>query len=156
MNNNINRITKGLAEACKECISVAYTDPSAKKEMLRGGGSNGGIMTKLLMPRPIEKIRISEDALNLCLEKGVVPFDYFILTPSQLKKKYGHFFSSNAKNLEDAHEKGQYLTGDHNIPNKAILEKMFELCESDPDADISESDFIVHISTRVGLHFSCS
>lgn len=32
MNNNLNRITKGLAEACKECISVAYNDPSAKKE----------------------------------------------------------------------------------------------------------------------------
>ena len=138
MNNNINRITKGLAEACKECINVAYNDPSAKKEMLRGGGSNGGIMTKLLMPRPIENIRISEDALNLCLEKGVVPFDYFILTPSQLKKKYGNFFGSNAKTLEAAHALGHYLTGDHNIPNKAVLEKMFELCENDPDAELSE------------------
>ncbi len=37
MNNNIDRITKGLAEACKECISVAYNDVSAKKEILRGG-----------------------------------------------------------------------------------------------------------------------
>lgn len=138
MNNNINRITKGLAEACKECIKVAYNDPSAKKEILRGGGGNGGIMTKLLMPRPIENIRISEDALNLCLEKGVVPFDYFILTPSQLKKKYGNFFGSNAKTLEACHAVGHYLTGDHNIPNKAVLEKMFELCENDPNAELSE------------------
>lgn len=38
MNNNIQRITKGIAEACKECISVAYNDASAKKEILRGGG----------------------------------------------------------------------------------------------------------------------
>ena len=37
MNNNIDRITKGLAEACKECISCAYNDPSAKKEIMRGG-----------------------------------------------------------------------------------------------------------------------
>lgn len=66
-------------------------------------------MTRLLMPRPINKIRISEDALNVCLEKGVIPFDYFILTPAQLKKKYGHFFKSNAKTIEAAHEMGQYV-----------------------------------------------
>ena len=32
MNNNVDRIIKGLAEACKECIFVAYNDPAAKKE----------------------------------------------------------------------------------------------------------------------------
>lgn len=138
MNNNIDRITKGLAEACKECITVAYSDPSAKKEILRGGGSSGGIMTRLLMPRPINKIRISQDALQLCIEHNVVPFDYFILTPQQLKKKYGNFFTSNEKTIEACHKIGHYLTADHNIPNKAMLEKMFELCEEDPSADVSE------------------
>lgn len=136
MNNNIDRINKGLAEACKECISVAYNDPSAKDKILKGGGSNGGLMTKLLMPRPINHIRISEDALNLCLENDVVPFDYFILPRKQLKDKYGNFFSSNAKDIEKAHEAGQYLTGDHNIPNKAMIDKMFELCEEDPTAPV--------------------
>ena len=97
MNNNIDRINKGLAEACKECISVAYNDPSAKHEILRGGGSSGGIMTRLLMPRPISKIRISEDALNICLEKDVVPFDYFILTQNQLRKKYKNFLCQMKK-----------------------------------------------------------
>ena len=38
MNNNIDRITKGLAEACKECISCAYNDPSAKKRNNERGG----------------------------------------------------------------------------------------------------------------------
>ena len=38
MNNNIDRINKGLASACKECIEVAYNDLSAKKEILRGVG----------------------------------------------------------------------------------------------------------------------
>lgn len=137
MNNNIDRITKGLAEACKECIIVAYDDPSAKAEILRGGGSSGGIMTRLLMPRPINKIRISEDALNLCLDKGVAPFDFFILTPQQLRKKHGHFFSSNAKDVELAHQQGQFITADHNIPNTAMLNKMFELCEKNPDTDVS-------------------
>lgn len=138
MNNNIDRITKGLAEACRECILVAYNDPSAKKEILRGGGSSGGIMTRLLMPRPINKMKISEDALRVCLENDVVPFDYFILTPAQLRKKYGHFFSSNEKTIEGCHKVGHYLTGDHNIPNKAMLEKMFELCESNPGASVSK------------------
>ena len=138
MNNNIDRINKGLAEACKECISVAYNDPSAKHEILRGGGSSGGIMTRLLIPRPISKIRISQDALNICLEKGVVAFDYFILTQNQLRKKYKNFFMSNEKTIEKCHQVGQFLTGDHNIPNKAMLEKMFEVCENNPEADVSK------------------
>ena len=89
LNNNIDRITKGLAEACKECITVAVNDKSAKKEVMRGGGSSGGIMTRLLIPRPITQIRISEDALKLCLWHDVKPYDYFILTQSQksVKKK---------------------------------------------------------------------
>ncbi len=137
MNNNIDRITKGLAEACKECITVACDDPSAKKEILRGGGSSGGIMTRLLMPRPISKIRISEDALKLCLEHDVVAFDYFILRQSHLRKKYKNFFASNAKTIEGCHEIGHYLTGDHNEPNKVMLEKMFALCEKNPNASVS-------------------
>ncbi len=142
MNNNIDRITKGLAEACKECILVAYNDPSAKKTILRGGGSSGGIMTRLLMPRPISKLRISEDALKLCLEYDVAPYDRFILTGSgEFKKKYPNlpnFFSSNAKTLAKCHEKGHFLTADHNVPNKVMLEQMFELCEKNPAADVLE------------------
>ncbi len=138
MNNNINRITKGLAEACRECIIVAHNDPSAKKEILRGGGNSGGIMTRLLMPRPINNIRISKDALQVCLDHEVLPYDYFILTPTQLRKKYKNFFSSNAKDVETAHALGQYVTADHNMPNKAVLKKMFDLCEDDPTADVSE------------------
>lgn len=138
MNNNIDRINKGLAETCKECIEVAFNDPSAKKEILRGGGSNGGIMTRLLMPRPINKIRISEDALKLCLDHNVLPFDYFILRSSDIKRKYNSFFSSNEKTIEKCHQKGHYLTGDHNVPNKVMLEQMFKLCETKPNASVSE------------------
>ena len=138
MNNNIKRITRGLAEACKECITIAHNDPSAKKEIMRGGGSAGGIMTRLLMPRPIQKIRISEDALKLCLEKDVKPYDYFILTPSQIKKRYVNFFGSNMKKIEDCHNSGHFLTADHNVPNKAMLEQMFELYENNPEADVSD------------------
>ncbi len=138
MNNNIDRINKGLAETCKECIEVAFNDPSAKKEILRGGGSNGGIMTRLLMPRPINKIRISEDALKLCLDHNVLPFDYFILRSSDIKRKYNSFFSSNEKTIEKCHQKGHYLTGDHNVPNKVMLEQMFKLCETNPNASVSD------------------
>lgn len=138
MNNNINRITNGLAELCKECVSVAYDDESAKKEILRGGGSSGGIMTRLLMPRPINNIRISQDALNLCLKHKVIPYHFFTLTSSQLRSKYQKFFSSNEKIIEKSHEVGHYLTGDHNIPNKAMLEKMFDMYEENPKCGVSE------------------
>ncbi len=137
MNNNISRITKGLAEACRECIIAAGEDQSARKEMLRGGGSSGGIMTRLLMPRPINRIRISEDALKICLDKGVTPFDYFILPPTQCRKKWGNFFSSNLKSIAKAHAVGQYVTGDHNIPNKAVIEQMFALYALNPNADVN-------------------
>ena len=141
MNNNIQRITRGIAEACYETISVAYDDKSAKKEIMRGGGSNGGILTRLLMPRPMSSIRISQNALDKCIEKNVAPFDYFILTRDQLRKKYGQFFRSNKKDIEKAKSEGQYLTADHNIPNKAMLEKMFETYENDPE-NCNVQDFI--------------
>ena len=147
MNNNIDRITKGLAEACKECIAVAHNDPSAKKEILKGGGSSGGIMTRLLMPRPVSKIRISEEALNICLQHDVLPYDYFILPASKLRKKYKHFFSSNKKTLEGSHKIGHYLTGDHNVPNKVMLEQMFELYGNNPDAKVSEFRDILNMQS---------
>ena len=82
------------------------------------------------MPRPINKIRISVDALKCCLEHNVVPFDYFILTQNQIRKKYNNFFMSNEKTIEKSHQIGHYLTGDHNVPNRVMLENMFELCEN--------------------------
>ncbi len=126
MNNNIDRINKGIAQACFEDIKVAVEDGSSRKEILRGGGSSGGVMTRLLMPRPLKMIRISEDALKICIEKGVSPFDYFILTDAQRRKKHGNFFSSNKKNIKESHKIGHYLTGDHNSPNSQIIADMFE------------------------------
>ena len=138
MSKDIEKITFGIAAACKECIKIAVSDPLASKEILRGGGSSGGIMTRLLMPRPINSIRISEDALKLCLDNGVLAFDYFILTASQKTKKYKHFFSSNFKTIEGCHEVGHYLTGDHNIPNKEMIKKMIDLCKKNPNATIAD------------------
>lgn len=90
------------------------------------------------MPRPIEKIRISQDALDICLKNNVLAYDFFILTDNQLRKKYKNFFKSNEKDLKKQHSIGHYLTGDHNIPNKAMLEKMFDLYSENSDVDVSE------------------
>ena len=92
MNNNIDRRTKIKALECKEYIEIANVDISARKQILRGGRSSGGELTKLLMIRPIKSLRISKDALELCLEHNVKPFEYFTLTESQVRKKYQHFF----------------------------------------------------------------
>lgn len=138
MNNNIDRITRGVAENCREIISVASEDPSARGELLKGGGSNGGALTKVLMTRPLNKIRISENALATCLENDVKPFDYFILSPSQLSKKHKNFFKSNKKTVEDCHEIGHFITGDHNPPNKELIRQMVELHQNNPNADIKE------------------
>lgn len=138
MNNNIDRITKGIAEVCKECIGTAVDDSSASYEMFRGGGSSGGIMTRLLMPRPISKIRISEDALQACLDHDVLAFDYFILPHYKLRKKHKNFFSSNEKDLQKAKAVGQFLTADHNVPNIAMLKQMIELHKKNPNASVSE------------------
>lgn len=97
MNNNIDRQTKIKAMECREYIALGCEDPSARKQLFRGGGASGGELTKLLMIRPIKSLRISADALKLCLEHSVNPYDYFILPSTMIKKKYGNFFSSNEK-----------------------------------------------------------
>ena len=95
MNNNIDRTNKIKAMECKLYIQQAQEDSSASKQILRGGGSSGGELTKLLMIRPIKSLRISEDALKLCIEHNVKPYEYFTLPATVIRKKYGHFFSSN-------------------------------------------------------------
>lgn len=138
MNNSIDKINNTKALEYKTYIELASEDESASKQICKGGGSSGGEITKSLMIRPIKSLRISEDALKLCIEHNVKPFEYFTLPASQIKKKYGNFFSSNSKDIEKCHEIGHYLTGDHNIPNKCVIEKMKELNEKNPNSDVSE------------------
>lgn len=138
MNNGIDKINNSKAAEYKTFIEIAAEDESAAKQIFRGGGGNGGPMTRSMMIRPIKSLRISEDALKLCIEHNVKPFEYFTLPDEQIKKKYGNFFGSNIKNIEKCHEIGHYLTGDHNVPNKCIIKKMIELNEKNPDADVSE------------------
>lgn len=147
MNNNIERFNKQLAYAYQQAVKTACDDPGTKNEIIRGGGNNGGILTRLSMPRPIARIRISEDALQLCLDNGIMPYDYFFLTLTdgenkKMERKYGEkykqFFRSNKKNIDDAHAIGHYLTGDHNVPNKVLIETMLKLYESNPNASVNE------------------
>ena len=79
MNNNAKRITRSVASLIKDYIITAIEDTPTEKEILKGGGNNGGSIAKELMNRPIENIRISENALNLCKEHNVFFFDYFLL-----------------------------------------------------------------------------
>jgi len=133
MNNNAKRLTRGLAANIKELIEVAFEDPSTKREICRGGGSNGGQITKLLMNKPTENIRISKEALKLCMENNVFLYDYFFLgrDNAKLKEKYGNFFSSNWKSAEKCHAVGHYITADHNIPNTCIINEILEIAEED-------------------------
>ena len=146
MNNNAKRLTRVAAENIKEVITIALEDPSTKKEILRGGGSNGGILTKVLMIRQVEDIRISKDAFDLCKENNVNVVDYFLLgrDSSTLKRKYGNFFSSNYKTVESCHNVGHFITLDHNIPNSAMLNKIFDIAErkKENDLDITVEEII--------------
>jgi len=129
MNNNIKRITRATALKIKEYAILALENLSSSKEIYKGGGNNGGPISKELTNRPIENIRISQDALNLCKEHNVFLFDYFFLGRDSelIKKKYGNFFSSNKKNIKECHKIGQYITADHNAPNYCIMEQIREL-----------------------------
>ena len=131
MNNSVKRITRGVAYSLYESICAAIEDPSTAKEILRGGGSAGGVLTKNLMPRQIENIRISADAFKLCRERKVNILDFFLLgrDSKKLKKRYGNFFSSNMKEVEKCHAVGHYVTFDHNIPNKAMIDEIFKIVE---------------------------
>lgn len=153
MNNNTKRITRGIAEVCREAILVALDDNAASKEIMKGGGSNGGILTKILMSRPIENIRISTDALELCRKNNVFLYDYFFYGRDSeiLKKKYGNFFSSNKKNIDDCHNVGHYITADHNIPNTCLINKMLDLAKNDIDNFTQEK--IIKILNTQSLDF---
>lgn len=133
MNNNLQRINKQIAILCKHWISIASEDLLAKQQICRGGGYAGGILTRLLMTRPIANLRISQAALAKCIEHNVLAYDFFICTESQLRKKYGHFFKSNEKHLDKQLKIGHYVTGDHNVANRYLIQKMLTLYESNPD-----------------------
>ncbi len=123
---------------------------------MRGGGSNGGVLAKILMPRPIEDIRISSDAFSLCKEKGVNIVDYFLFgrDSSALKNKYGNFFSSNFKTVEGCHKAGHYVTLDHNVPNKVMLDEIFDLAESRRSRGLEiETEHIISILNKQSLDF---
>lgn len=141
MNNNIDRITKTTATTCKVYVQIAQEDPSAAHYITKGGGSSGGPITKELMKRPIKSTRISEDALNLCLEHGVKPYEYFTLPENIRRKKYNNFFSSNFKDINKSHEIGHFLIGDHNIPNRCLIDKMMEIDNN----KLSEDDVTPYI-----------
>lgn len=134
MNNNFQRISKQIAILCKDWITIAAQDPLAKQQICKGGGAAGGILTRLLMTRPIANLRISQSALQTCIDHNVLAYDFFICTEQQLRKKYGHFFKSNEKTLAKQLAIGHYVTGDHNVPNRHLIKQMIQLYENDPHA----------------------
>ena len=142
MNNNAKRITRATAEYIYEYFQIIFEDPSSSKEIMRGGGSNGGAITKALNIRQIEDVRISIDAFKICREKNVNIIDYFLLgrDSSSLKRKYGKFFSSNEKTVEKCHSVGQYLTFDHNIPNRYLIKNIYDLIDRYKD---KSKEFVV-------------
>jgi hypothetical protein len=131
MNNNAKRITREIASLIKELISISIEDPPTEPEICKGGGSNGGQITKLLMNKPVENLRISKNALKLCREHNVFLYDYFFWgrDNKKLKDKYDNFFSSNKKNAKECHEVGHYITADHNIPNTCMIQEMKKIAE---------------------------
>lgn len=156
MNNNAKRLTRAIAENIREAMLIGIEDPSALKEIMRGGGSNGGILTKILMSRQIENIRISTNAFKICREKNVNIIDFFLLgrDNATLKGKYGKFFSSNFKTIEGCHNTGHFITLDHNIPNTVMLKQIWNLTKEKNDSgrEIRTED-IITILNRQSLDF---
>jgi len=160
LNNNAKRLTRACAEHIRVVMSIALdkeTTKEATKEILRGGGSNGGILTKILMPRPIEDIRISNDAFKLCQEHNVKIVDFFLLGRDSaiLKNRYGKFFSSNFKTVEKCHNVGHYITLDHNISNKSLLTTVYELAKKKKDNNTKEitTEDIITILNKQSIDF---
>lgn len=147
MDRRLKEMDYALAGFCKSAMQIAVKDIGTSHEILRGGGGSGGIVAQHLNIRKISNIRISEDALSACLEHDISPYDYFMLVYSKsgsadMEKKYGvskgKFFRSQAKTVEKAHSNGQYITADHNLPNKVVMDKMFNLCKQDYNASVDK------------------
>lgn len=138
MNNNINRMNKELAEECMAFVQRTHNDFSLREKIKNGQDDDIELIRRLSLPRQMNRIRISNDALNICLEKEILPFDYFILTKAQCKRKCGNFFSSYGTTIEECHRLGNYVTSDYNLPNASMLLKMYELYDNNPDARLSK------------------
>ncbi|MGL4951169.1 MAG: hypothetical protein ACRC4M_05080 [Mycoplasma sp.] len=101
MNNNINRITNQLTKKCLEKITLPEED-----------FINDSELNQLLNNRPTEVIRISQNAINTCIENKILPYDLFILTKTQLKKKYQNKIE-------------ELLTTTSNFTNQELLKTIF-------------------------------
>lgn len=149
MNNTAKRMTRGIANYIKEMIITAIEDPAQASEIIRGGGNNGGPISRALTNRIIENIRISRNALKLCVDHNVFLYDYFFFgrDNKNLKDKYENFFSSNKKSIEESHKIGHYITADHNIPNKCIIDKLYEMAEENIE-DFTEEKIIKILNSQ--------
>lgn len=85
MNNNINRLNTNLAKQCEQIISKNEHNYFEK-------------LLDILNKKQFNKVRISQDAINLCIANNVIIFDYFILQKDKLKQKYRNFFEENLIN----------------------------------------------------------
>lgn len=122
MNNNIERITKQIAEQCKNIISAVCKGNKTKDNILYD--SRIKKLISLLNRRPLKKIRVSQDVLNYCLENNILVFDYFILDKKELEQKYKKFYTNN------------YVVIDHNITDTAVLIKMINLYKNNYNANV--------------------
>lgn len=93
MNNNLQRINKQIAILCKHWITIASEDPLAKQQICRGGGYAGGILTRLLMTRPIANLRISQAALARCIEHNVLAYDFLFVLKVNYEKNMVTFLN---------------------------------------------------------------
>lgn len=123
-------------------IEQAINEPETAKEIMRGGGNNGGPIAVSLYNRKILNLRISKDALYVALMQLANPVEAMLETQpwsSKSKKSFGNLFGSNKKTVEECIEVGHLLTFDHNIPNKKLIETMYEMKVSDDS--VSAEDF---------------
>ena len=82
MNNNIHRLNKQIAKQCE--LSALEHKDDCFNELLT-----------ILSKKQFDKIKVSQNAINLCVEQEQPIADYFILPKEERSEEYMRFFENN-------------------------------------------------------------
>ena len=132
MNNNIDRTNRKIAEKCREYIISSHSNEE-KENLIYGNGEKGEEIHALLSTRPYKKIRISENALNVCVSNNVNPFDFFIMPYSELYEKHRNFFCLKENNKDNCR-----VIAVPDIHNNELIRRMISLNEEKPKNTVKD------------------
>lgn len=153
MNNNIELKNK---EISNQCLSILKDIKYSKQEQNK-------LLIKLLQSRPVSLMRISDQALNICLENKIIPFDCWLIffTPNginKMAKKYGEEYKNFFRFKSEQATNNNYIIIDYNISIEKLVKEICNLyfnntsCTAKNILDLLNQQSLDLISPEENMH----